>query len=255
MNFRCDSFLPPWLQPSPSPVPRGRNALWRTSPVRRRSRAGGPCHEDRRIVKQVDSAPYEQGGAGNWFVDRETTTLPMCSVFDDLGGYSLRSYMLQPIVTTSQFKVCQATGKGDSVPFVPADAKPRPADTTHEVYFAVQPAPTQDRVRPHAPPTAPTGQFPEGRSTESTTKYDASAGTLRFLRLLRSDWRLFVDISYPRSHSLGETPAAAMRCSRTSIVGRDRAGAFPLEALGDIQRRLLSGSGRFQTLMSGTAVR
>ena len=74
--------------------------------------AGGwTIHEDRRIVKQVDSAPYEQGGAGNWFVDRETTTLPMCSVFDDLGGYSLRSYMLQPIVTTSQFKICQATGK------------------------------------------------------------------------------------------------------------------------------------------------
>jgi hypothetical protein len=97
--------------------------------------AGGwTIHEDRRIVKQVDGAPYEQGGAGNWFVDRETTTLPMCSVFDDLGAYSLRSYMLQPIVTTSQFKICQATPKGDSVPFVPANAKPRPASTTHEVY-------------------------------------------------------------------------------------------------------------------------
>ena len=58
----------------------------------------------------------------------------MCSVFDDLGGYSLRSYMLQPIVTKSQFKICQATGKRDSVPFAPADATPRPADTTHEVY-------------------------------------------------------------------------------------------------------------------------
>ena len=102
--------------------------------------AGGwTIHEDRRIVKQVDSAPYEQGGAGNWFVDRETTTLPMCSVFDDLGGYSLRSYMLQPIVTKSQFKICQATGKRDSVPFAPADATPRPADTTHEVYSTVQP--------------------------------------------------------------------------------------------------------------------
>ena len=53
--------------------------------------AGGwTIHEDLRIVKQVDSAPYEQGGSGNWFVDRETTTLPICSVFDDLGGYSLR---------------------------------------------------------------------------------------------------------------------------------------------------------------------
>src|SRR6266567_9390233 len=72
--------------------------------------AGGwTIHEDLRIVKQVDSAPYEQGGRGNWFVDRETTTLPMCSVFDDLGGYSLRSYMLPPVVTKSRVRICQAT--------------------------------------------------------------------------------------------------------------------------------------------------
>ena len=97
--------------------------------------AGGwTIHEDLRIVKQVDSAPYEQGGAGNWFVDRETTTLPMCSVFDDLGGYSLRSYMLQPLVSKSQVRICQSTANGGSVPFVPANAKPRPADTPYEVY-------------------------------------------------------------------------------------------------------------------------
>jgi hypothetical protein len=95
---------------------------------------GWTIHEDRRIVKQVDSAPYEQGGRGNWFVDREITTLPICSVFDDLGGYSLRSYMLPTVVTKSQVKICQATLGGRSVPFVPADAKPRPADTAHEVY-------------------------------------------------------------------------------------------------------------------------
>ena len=52
---------------------------------------GWTIHEDRRIVKQVDSAPYEQGGRGNWFVDRETTTLPMCSVFDDRTCCSLSS--------------------------------------------------------------------------------------------------------------------------------------------------------------------
>jgi hypothetical protein len=95
---------------------------------------GWTIHEDRRIVKQVDSVPYEQGGRGNWFVDRETTTLPMCSVFDDLGAYSLRSYMLQPVLTKSTVKICQATANGGSVPFVPADAKPRPRDTAHEVY-------------------------------------------------------------------------------------------------------------------------
>lgn|SRR5262245_30367966 len=96
--------------------------------------AGGwTIHEDRRIVKQVDSAPYERG-RGDWFIDRETTTLPMCSVFDDLGGYSLRSYMLQPVVTTSRVKICQAKADGGSVPFVPAEARPRPPDTAHEVY-------------------------------------------------------------------------------------------------------------------------
>ena len=111
---------------------------------------GWTIHEDLRVVKQVDSTPYEQGGGGNWFVDRETTTLPMCSVFDDLGGYSLRSYMLQPIVTKSQVKICQATTDGGSVPFVPKDAKPRPADTAYEVY--------QSYDRPYAgscPPVLP----------------------------------------------------------------------------------------------------
>src|SRR5262249_36359559 len=86
---------------------------------------GWTIHEDRRIVKQVDSTPYEQGGRGNWFVDRETTTLPFCTVFDDLGGYSLRSFMLQPYVIKSQVRICQATAEGGSVLFVPADAKPK----------------------------------------------------------------------------------------------------------------------------------
>ena len=35
---------------------------------------GWTIHEELRVVKQVDSAPYEQGGRGNWFVDREKTT-------------------------------------------------------------------------------------------------------------------------------------------------------------------------------------
>ena len=112
--------------------------------------SGWTIHEDRRIVKQEDSAPYERDGAGNWFVDRETTTLPICSVFDDLGGYSLRGYMLQPVVTKSRVQICQATADGGSEPFVPADAKPRPADTAYEVYERYD--------RPYAgscPPPAP----------------------------------------------------------------------------------------------------
>jgi hypothetical protein len=95
---------------------------------------GWTIHEDHRVVKEVDGAPYEQGGRGNWFLDRETTVIPMCSVFDDFGLYSLRSYMLQPVVTKSQLKICQASENGGSVPFVPPGVKPRPADTAHEVY-------------------------------------------------------------------------------------------------------------------------
>jgi hypothetical protein len=94
---------------------------------------GWTIHEDHRVVKEVDGAPYEQGGRGNWFLDRETTMIPMCSVFDDFGLYSLRSYMLQPVVTKSPLKICQATENG-SVPFVPPGTRPRPADTAHEVY-------------------------------------------------------------------------------------------------------------------------
>jgi hypothetical protein len=117
--------------------------------------AGGwTIHEDLRVVKQVDGVPYEQGGGGNWFVDRETTTLPMCSVFDDLGGYSLRSYMLQPVVTKSQVRICQATADGRSVPFVPTNAKPRPSDTASEVYLSYN-RPYAGRCPPILPAPGP----------------------------------------------------------------------------------------------------
>ena len=115
--------------------------------------AGWTIHEDRRIVKQVDGVTYERGGRGNWFVDRETTTLPMCSVFDDLGGYSLRSYMLQSIVTRTKIQICQATAAGGSVRFIQGDARPRPPDTAHEVYESFN--------RPYAgscPPPRPVSQ-------------------------------------------------------------------------------------------------
>ena len=113
---------------------------------------GWTIHEDLRIVNEVDSAPYEQG-AGNWFVERETTTLPICSVFDDLGGYSLRSYMLPKAVTTSRVQICKARADGGSVPFVAAGTKPRPAATAHEVYSPYN--------RPYAgscPPPRPTAK-------------------------------------------------------------------------------------------------
>jgi len=123
--------------------------------------AGWTIHEDHRIVKQVDSVPYEQDGRGNWFVDRETTTLPICSVFDDLGGYSLRSYMLQPVAAKTKVKICQATAEGGSRPFVPPDAKPQPADTAHEVY--------QRYDRPYAGPCPPALRTPPASTAQEAT--------------------------------------------------------------------------------------
>ena len=111
---------------------------------------GWTIHEDLRIVKEVDSAPYQQG-AGNWFVERETTTLPICSVFDDLGGYSLRSYMLPKVVTTSRVQICKAKADGGSVPFVAAGTKSRPAATAHEVY-----SPYNRPYTGSCPPSRPT---------------------------------------------------------------------------------------------------
>ena len=115
---------------------------------------GWTIHEDHRIVQQGDSAPYEMG-RGNWFVDRETTVLPFCSVFDDLGGYSLRSYMLPKVITKAPFQICRATPAGGSVPFVAPNARPKPANTAHEVYSPYD--------RPYAgacPPPVPPSKRP-----------------------------------------------------------------------------------------------
>src|SRR5438128_9974198 len=70
---------------------------------------GWTIHEDLRVVKQVDSAPYEQVGRGKWFVDREKTTPPLCSGVDDLGAYSPLSCMLQPVAMKVECKMYQCS--------------------------------------------------------------------------------------------------------------------------------------------------
>ena len=42
-----------------------------------------------------DGAPYRSGS--DWVLDRTTTTLPFCNYFTPTGGYSLRSYSLDPV--------------------------------------------------------------------------------------------------------------------------------------------------------------
>ena len=34
---------------------------------------------------KADSAPYQAGAGGDWFVDRTTTLLPFCNYYNDLG--------------------------------------------------------------------------------------------------------------------------------------------------------------------------
>ncbi len=56
-------------------------------------------------VDVKDSAPYLAGG--DWFVDRATTTLPLCNYINASGNYSLRSYSLSPETKTERVTICK----------------------------------------------------------------------------------------------------------------------------------------------------
>ena len=76
------------------------------------------------LTGQSDSAPY-QDASGNWFIERTTTTLPLCNYFDEIGNYSLRSYSLSPRVTKEKIGICRVGAAGVSV-VVPPYAGPCP---------------------------------------------------------------------------------------------------------------------------------
>jgi hypothetical protein len=54
-----------------------------------------------------DSAPYQAGASGDWFIDRTTTLLPFCNYFDEIGIYSMRSYRLAPQEKTERMAICR----------------------------------------------------------------------------------------------------------------------------------------------------
>jgi hypothetical protein len=54
-----------------------------------------------------DGAPYRAGS--DWALDRTTTTLPFCNYITPTGGYSLRSYSLDPVHTTERVVICRGT--------------------------------------------------------------------------------------------------------------------------------------------------
>lgn len=68
---------------------------------------------------QVDSAPYQAGASGNWFVDRTTALLPFCNYYNSLGIYSLRSYSLSPEMKKERIGICQRTAQGGSAAVAP----------------------------------------------------------------------------------------------------------------------------------------
>ena len=96
--------------------------------------SGWTIHEDRRIVKQEDSAPYERDGAGTGLSTAKRRRFQYAACLTTSGVIASGGTCCSPVVTKSQVQICQATADGGSVPFVPADAKPRPADTAYEVY-------------------------------------------------------------------------------------------------------------------------
>jgi hypothetical protein len=70
-------------------------------------------------VGMTDSAPYQNDGNGDWFVDRTTTVLPFCNYYNEIGIYSMRSYTLAPQVTKQQIKICGRTDAASSAAVPP----------------------------------------------------------------------------------------------------------------------------------------
>jgi hypothetical protein len=75
-----------------------------------------PSHE---TVSETDSAPYQEGTAGNWFVARTTAYIPFCNYYNELGIYSMRSYTLSPRTREERVGVCRASAQGGSIAVAP----------------------------------------------------------------------------------------------------------------------------------------
>jgi hypothetical protein len=70
-------------------------------------------------VGQADSAPYQEGGVGDWFIDRTTTLLPFCNYYNEIGIYSMRSYTLSRQVAKQRIGICKSTPGGGSAAIAP----------------------------------------------------------------------------------------------------------------------------------------
>jgi hypothetical protein len=70
-------------------------------------------------ISQADSAPFQEGASGNWFVDRATTVLPFCHYYNAIGIYSMRSYSLAPRETKERIGICHNAAPGGSAAIPP----------------------------------------------------------------------------------------------------------------------------------------
>jgi len=70
-------------------------------------------------VGKTDSAPYQAGAIGDWFIDRTTTLLPFCNYFNEIGIYSMRSYTLSRQVAKEQIAIARAHPAAATRPVAP----------------------------------------------------------------------------------------------------------------------------------------
>jgi len=88
-------------------------------PVDPISDAGWSVVPSLETIGKVDSAPYQAGASGDWFIDRTMTLLPFCNYYNDIGIYSMRSYTLSRQVTKERIGICKTTPAGGSAAIAP----------------------------------------------------------------------------------------------------------------------------------------
>jgi hypothetical protein len=88
-------------------------------PVDPVSDAGWSVVPSLETIGKADSAPYQAGATGDWFIDRTTTLLPFCNYYNEIGIYSMRSYTLSRQVIEERIAICKSALAGGSVAVEP----------------------------------------------------------------------------------------------------------------------------------------
>jgi hypothetical protein len=65
-------------------------------------------------VGKVDSAPFQSGAGGDWFITRTTMLLPFCNYYNEIGIYSMRSYTLSRQTAEERIQICKSTPAGST---------------------------------------------------------------------------------------------------------------------------------------------